>query len=464
MVSFQNQFQPHPFRLLLYLEWLLVLDSVIAMVTTIQIRQANLIISATQPRAETALLLFLILVFALLGLRLPKDTAFNSIKYGYLITELALVGLITFVFDFQDDSASVLLVVLLLRSSLMLQTTALWAMILSIFGIYLFQVSLPVINLWSNSDAALISQIQVDGTPLQGLPDGGIRIELNPSMVQHFLATVRTESLRATVAGILSFAIILAFVLILVKSLLGERQARRRLAQAYQQIYQHALRIEDQAIVEERTRIARELHDTLGHLLVAQHIQLENALLSLQSNSTADLAVFLQESQKLTSKALKNVRQAVTILRDEPEEFIPFEAAVAEIVEEFHQMSPIRIQSNVTLPAQLPQSLQLAARRILTEALTNIHKHSQATDASVTIEIKPLATDEAPAEPLVETALWVSVSDNGCGIRQPESASGFGLRGMRERVQSFGGRLTIESQPGAGCHLSAVLPIQGGTR
>ena len=69
--------------------------------------------------------------------------------------------------------------------------------------------------------------------------------------------------------------------------------------------------------MEERTRIARELHDTLGHLLVAQHIQLENALLSLQSNSTADLAVFLQESQKLTSKALKNVRQAVTILRDE---------------------------------------------------------------------------------------------------------------------------------------------------
>ncbi|HNJ39723.1 MAG TPA: sensor histidine kinase, partial [Acidobacteriota bacterium] len=227
---------------------------------------------------------------------------------------------------------------------------------------------------------------------------------------------------------------------------------------------QHALRIEDQAIVEERTRIARELHDTLGHLLVAQHIQLENALLSLQSNSTADLAVFLQESQKLTSKALKNVRQAVTILRDESEEFIPFEAAIAEIVEEFHQMSPIRIQSNITLSAQLPQSLQLAARRILTEALTNIHKHSQATDASVTIEIKPFTTAKALDEPLVETALWVSVSDNGCGIHQPESASGFGLRGMRERVQSFGGRLTIESQPGAGCHLSAVLPIQGGTR
>ncbi|HNC45866.1 MAG TPA: hypothetical protein PKZ53_26285 [Acidobacteriota bacterium] len=77
----------------------------------------------------------------------------------------------------------------------------------------------------------------MDGTPLQVLPGGGIRIELNPPTVQHFLATVRTESLRAMVAGILSFAIILAFVLILVKSLLGERQARRRLAQAYQQIY-----------------------------------------------------------------------------------------------------------------------------------------------------------------------------------------------------------------------------------
>ncbi|HNC46034.1 MAG TPA: ATP-binding protein, partial [Acidobacteriota bacterium] len=100
----------------------------------------------------------------------------------------------------------------------------------------------------------------------------------------------------------------------------------------------------------------------------------------------------------------------------------------------------------------------------ITEALTNIHKHSQATDASVTIEIKPFSTAKALDEPLVETALWVSVSDNGCGIHQPESASGFGLRGMRERVQSFGGRLTIESQPGAGCHLSAVLPIQGGTR
>ncbi|MBL8150977.1 MAG: sensor histidine kinase, partial [Blastocatellia bacterium] len=234
--------------------------------------------------------------------------------------------------------------------------------------------------------------------------------------------------------------------LILVRSLVSERLARRQLAKAYEQIYQHSLQIEDKAVLEERTRIARDIHDTLGHLLVAQHIQLENALLSIQT--PAEQAPFLEESKKLGSKALYNLRQVVSILRSEPEETL--DQIVDEIVGEFKRSSKIKTVFEAELPRLPSRKLQLAVKGILSEALTNVQKHSGATEVSILIKVLSISEQEL---------LYIEIVDNGRGVDLENSSSGFGLQNMRERAENIGGWLEINGQKG--CKVAASLPVEG---
>ncbi len=102
-------------------------------------------------------------------------------------------------------------------------------------------------------------------------------------------STILTLKLNAAV----TFGLTLLFILLLVNALLAERQSREKLLLANEQLRQYALRIEDQATLQERNRIASEIHDALGHTLTAQSIQLENALLFLPPDAEKT-ASFLQ--------------------------------------------------------------------------------------------------------------------------------------------------------------------------
>jgi signal transduction histidine kinase len=243
----------------------------------------------------------------------------------------------------------------------------------------------------------------------------------------------------------------LVFALLLINALIAERQSREQLEIVHQelalthtQLRQYALRIEDQATLQERNRIAREIHDGLGHTLAAQTIQLNNALLFWQSDS--DQAVtFLKQAKQLGSEALLEVRKSVSVLRSNPIQGQRLEVALEKLLADFHQTTGIEVKSNIQPFGSLPLELNVALFRIVQESLTNIAKHAQATIVTVTLQ----RADQ----------LYLRIDDNGRGFHPTQNTTGFGLQGMRERAAALGGNFTIESQPGAGCHVAVSFPL-----
>ncbi|WP_339381555.1 sensor histidine kinase [Brasilonema bromeliae] len=245
----------------------------------------------------------------------------------------------------------------------------------------------------------------------------------------------------------LMFGLVLVFVLLLINALLSERQSREKLAIAHQQLHRYALRVEDQATLQERNRIAREIHDALGHSLTAQSIQLENALLFLSSN--LDKAkTFLEEAKQLGSSALREVRQSVATLRCDALQGKSLESAIALLLSDFQRRTGIIPDYKLCLPQPLSGEVGTTIYRIVQEALTNISKHSAAT--VVTIDLQTTAD-----------SLYLQLCDNGRGFNPYQNTTGFGIQGMRERTLALGGHFRIFSESGCGCRIIAVFPYHG---
>jgi len=244
---------------------------------------------------------------------------------------------------------------------------------------------------------------------------------------------------------ILLFSFLLMFVFLLVNALISERESREKLAMTHEQLRQYSLRIEDQATLQERNRIAREIHDALGHSLTAQSIQIENALLFLQSNIDKTQE-FLLSAKNLGVKALKEVNQSVTTLRSDPLLVKSLEDAISVLLAEFQSRIDITPNYSLRLEQQLPPEVSRTVYRIVQEALTNISKHSGATQVTIAIQ--------ATANSLI-----LRVEDNGIGFNPDQNTTGFGLQGMYERAAALGGQLYITSELGSGCNIIAFIPL-----
>ncbi len=208
-------------------------------------------------------------------------------------------------------------------------------------------------------------------------------------------------------------------------------------------------RIEQLATLEERNRIARDIHDSLGHLLVALNIQMEAAL-ELWQEDPERAHAFLVKAKQQGSRALDATRQSVANLRCDALAEQSLAAAIASLTDEFQRTTGIPPNCQIHLPQPLAQSVNTVLYRIVQEGLTNICKHAHAT--AVSLQIHATASNVA-----------LSLQDNGNGFQPDAQPSGFGLQGMRERVTALGGTLDITSAPTAGCGIRASIPIATGT-
>jgi signal transduction histidine kinase len=202
--------------------------------------------------------------------------------------------------------------------------------------------------------------------------------------------------------------------------------------------------IEALAVLEERHRIARDLHDSLGHSLVALKLQAESAL--VMWHEQPDKAYqFIVAVKQLSAEALQAIRESVTEMRSDPLQGQLLEAAIATLLQEFHRMTGVLPTSVVDLSQPLSNSIHTVVYRMVQEGLTNIAKHANATLVQLHIQ-----TDSA--------SLSLILEDNGKGFNVDESVTGFGLQGMQERAIEVGGQLEILSQPGVGCRITASFP------
>lgn len=407
------QLKNHPFRFLLYLEWVLLIVTALAEASP----------SPFQRLHRFPLLTILSVIgFGVMGLRMPTGKLFHKVLYTgleILLIVLAAVGGSasggrTRIFLLLGGGIRLfpfLYIVLVIRSCLIFKLPGRLVVTGLSFSLFLLTVLYWVQNLSARS----------------------LRPQLRERL--QFILTGYT----------LLFGLSLVFVLLLMNALLAERQSREKLTTANEQLRRYALRIEDQAMLDERNRIARDIHDSLGHSLTALNLQLETAL-KLLSADPAKAKTFLAQAKQLGSTALQDVRHSVSALRSNPLQGRSLEEAIASLSEEVHRSTGILPDCSIILARPIPSEIVTAVYRIVQEALTNICKYANATEVKIDLQTSP-------------TRLEVMIQDNGRGFNVNQNTSGFGLQGMQERTLAQGGEFEINSTPGAGCRITAIFPL-----
>lgn len=242
------------------------------------------------------------------------------------------------------------------------------------------------------------------------------------------------------------FGLIVIFLQALVNAILAERRSREELAIANMRLRQYALRIEDQATLQERNRIARDIHDSLGHSLTACNLHLEAALRLLQTDPK-EAKTLLIEAKQIGSTALQDVRQSVAALRTNPLQGRSLDQAIATLIEEFRRSTGITPICQIALYAPLATDIQITVYRIVQEALTNICKYAAATAVDIALQTS-------------SDRLQVIVQDNGQGFDPNQTTTGFGLQGMQERTAAIAGTFELTTTPQKGCRIAATFPLQ----
>jgi PAS domain S-box-containing protein len=198
---------------------------------------------------------------------------------------------------------------------------------------------------------------------------------------------------------------------------------------------------------EERTRIARELHDELGQALTALRLDL-GWLRGKCGSLGAPAAERVSSAFSVVEQSIVSLRRISEDLRPAMLDSLGLAAAVEHHVTQFEQRSGIKCRLTMNREEfDLDGSVATAVFRIVQEALTNVARHAQATEVSVSLN----ETDEG---------IELAVTDNGRGLAATENKKTFGLLGMRERITILGGSFDIVSQPGQGTRISCRLPLQ----
>ena len=226
-------------------------------------------------------------------------------------------------------------------------------------------------------------------------------------------------------------------------------QLLAELQTAHRQLQEYTTRSEELAIVQERNRIAREVHDSLGHRLTVAAVQLEGAQRLVRSNpERAETMIATVRDQ--VREGLTDLRRTVAMLRTTVDEDLPLPEALARLARQFEGATGLVIHLDLEgCPANLPAAHRQAFYRAVQEGLTNIQRHARAREAWINLGQH-------------DQSATLLIGDNGAGMpaeSTPGAEDHFGLIGMKEKAALLGGELFIDPRPGGGTQLSFLLPL-----
>ena len=387
------KFLPNPFRFLLITEWVMLVScGSLAVVEALR--------GHTIPLQHISILFLL----GLMGLVLPIGN--QIIKIIYTTIEIGLIFYGT-ILGYLHILPTLYLIVVM-RSCFLFKSTGRWMVTGIVFILFL-----------SDQYKYMLRAIPQD-----------------PEQQIHFGMHIVAETLV--------FGLGIFFVLQLTNKVLAERQMRQQLADANQQLQEYARKVEELATAQERNRIARDIHDSLGHALTSLNIQMQTAV-KLWDKEPMQAHSFLTQAQLLGKTAMQEVRKSVSTLREDPREERPLKARIETLVDDYRRGTGLSICTNICNCGAVSKPVAKTIYRIVQEALTNIFKYAEATEVRIKLKTTP-------------AQLCLTVEDNGRGFNPKQKSSGFGLRGIEERTFSVSGRFELTTSPGRGCRIEVKIP------
>jgi signal transduction histidine kinase len=321
-------------------------------------------------------------------------------KIGYLILGIVLAVSTTFA----GVNSDLFVFLYLAKSSFLLERKQVyWTTIIT--GIF-----------WISSQL-LSDYIRINGSLSLDLPEGFNTY--NPLTLALFYFSIYLVSS--------TFALLFSFMMI------AEHKSRERAETLAEQV-------ETLAAALERTRIARDIHDSLGHTLTNLDIQLQVAL-KLRQRDPDKAFQSLEQAKQLSRQCIDDVSQVLQTMRQSD---FDLNQALETLVEQVQQAHPLKIQWDINLP-KLPLQTSHHIYCIVKEGLINIQKHADATQ----IRVRGQSTSNS---------IVLALEDDGVGFSPELQQSGFGLKGIAERVHLLGGELKIHSTPGGGTQIQVAFP------
>jgi signal transduction histidine kinase len=243
--------------------------------------------------------------------------------------------------------------------------------------------------------------------------------------------------------AIANFTAVVVLVMVFLRLIVGRRDRQLQLAERERELARR------EAVVEERARIARELHDAIAHSVSMMVLQAgaERRVLDPAQNSTREV---LGTIERVGRSALTEMRRLVGMLRsDQPDTLAPQPglAAIPALVDGLREAGfPVELAVEGE-PRELPVGIELSAYRVVQEGLTNALKHAGRAHVQVRVGYG-------------ERSVELEIADDGTGTPADVPGGGHGLVGIRERVALYGGRLEAGQAADGGFRLRVLLPTR----
>ena len=221
------------------------------------------------------------------------------------------------------------------------------------------------------------------------------------------------------------------------------RISQEQLKDAYKRLEQYSNTVEELAVLKERNRISREIHDTVGHTLTTLIVQLQSLPFLIKSDSSKAEET-LSNMLEYTKYGLEDVRRAVRELNPSAFDNTDSIFVLHELVYNFEKNSGIKVKFNIAGDGKNLNSEEgLILYRIIQESFNNSLRHGKASFIDVNLNISP-------------KEIYMRIKDNGTGCG--EYTPGFGISGMQQRIKNAGGSIEFRTGEGTGFETNVLLP------
>lgn len=250
-----------------------------------------------------------------------------------------------------------------------------------------------------------------------------------------------------------SYSVSTAFVMMmcyLVKIQIRERErlshVNAELETAYKKLIESSAAARKLTVEQERTRMAREIHDTLAHTLTSLIVQLE-ACKELAAQDPSRLPGELNKAQELSREGFNDVKRSIKALRPQVMEDKSFVDSIISSINGIMENTKVHVTLNNSLPndLKLPSSIEVALFRVIQESITNSIRHGRSSEIEISIKLE-------------NNTVELDIEDNGTGCANIKK--GYGIRGISERIEDLGGDARFSSTNGSGFKTNVYIPYE----